>query len=336
MTIKDIARESGYSLGTVSRCLNHQPGVSAKAQARINEIVQKYGFKLNTNAKHLKQTGKDAIAIIIKGTQNMLFASIVELLQQKIAKEGYAGNVYYIDEEANEVETAMSICRERNPYGIMFLGSNLDFFNDDFRNIDVPCILVTNSGEGLGFSNLSSVSTDDTAAARYAIEHLIELGHQSIGVLGGIKSKSVAAGNRYAGCLEGFDANGIFFDPKSDYTETHFTVPCGYRAMEKLLGMKKDITAVFAMSDTLAIGAIRAICDHGFDVPEDISVIGFDGIDMGNYYTPRLTTIQQHQETIASRTVEILLERISDPTLPPVHEVEPFRLIPGESVRRMI
>lgn len=92
-----------------------------------------------------------------------------------------------------------------------------------------------------------------------------------------------------------------------------------------------DLTAVFAMADVLAIGAIRAILDRGLHVPEDISVIGFDGIDMGNYISPRLTTIRQHREEIAARSVEILLKAIDDGTTA-VHEIEPFHLVPGESV----
>ena len=96
MTIKDIARESGYSVGTVSRTLNNAPGVSDKARKRILEIVEKYGFELNRNAKHLKQQGKDGIAVIIKGKDNMFFVSVMQQLQKRIEEKGHACLVSYI------------------------------------------------------------------------------------------------------------------------------------------------------------------------------------------------------------------------------------------------
>ena len=109
MTIKDIAREAGYSVGTVSRVLNNSPDVSDKARKKILDVVDKYHFKLNSNAKHLKMQSKDGIAIIIKGTQNMLFATIVEQMQGLIRQKDYSCMVYYLDEDDNELEQAIQI-----------------------------------------------------------------------------------------------------------------------------------------------------------------------------------------------------------------------------------
>lgn len=331
MTIKDIARESGYSVGTVSRVLNNSPGVSDKAKTTILDVVEKYHFKLNSNAKHLKKQSKDGIAIIIKGAQNMLFSAILEQIQGLIRQKDYSCMVYYLEEDDNELEQAMQICRERHPLGVMFLGCNLDYFRTNFSSVSVPCIIVTNSASELGFKNLSSVGTDDVLAAKFAVEHLISLGHKKIGILGGILSLSPTMGLRYEGCKMAFAEHGIEFDPATQYEGSRFMISEGYYAMGRLLDKNPDLTAVFAMSDVTAIGAIRAISDRGLRVPEDVSVIGFDGIDIGNYMKPRLTTIRQHRETIASRSVEILLQCIED-SAPAVHEVEPFYLIPGESV----
>lgn len=133
MTIKDIARESGYAVGTVSRVLNNRPDVSEKARKRVMEVVEKYNFRLNNNAKHLKQQVSSGIVIIVKGSQNMLFAAIVERLQKLIEERDYAFLIYYIGEQDNEVEQAWQICRERHPSGILFLGSDLEFFREPFR-----------------------------------------------------------------------------------------------------------------------------------------------------------------------------------------------------------
>ena len=177
MTIKDIARESGYAVGTVSRVLNNHPDVSDTARERIMEVVEKYHFRLNNNAKHLKQQASNGIAIIVKGSQNMLFAAIVEQMQGMIKRKGYACLIYYIDEVEDELEQALQVLRERRPMGILFLGSNLEYFRERFSAVTVPCVLVSNSAASLYFENLSSVSTDDDSGAVAAIELLISLGH---------------------------------------------------------------------------------------------------------------------------------------------------------------
>jgi len=162
MTVKDIARVSGYSLGTVSRVLNNKPGVSEEARKKVMEVVEKYHFRLNSNAKLLKQHADNGVAIIVKGTKNMLFATLVESLQRLIRNKGYACLIYYISEEEHEVEQALQICRDRQPMGILFLGSNLENFKDCFALVGVPCVMVTNPAWGLDFENLSSVSVNDT------------------------------------------------------------------------------------------------------------------------------------------------------------------------------
>lgn len=332
MTIKDIAKESGYAVGTVSRVLNNQPGVSDEARQRVMEVVEKYHFRLNSIAKHLKQQAAGGVAIIVKGTKNMLFAALVEMLQNRIKEKGYACLIYYIREDEQEVEQALQICRDRQPNGILFLGSNEENFKERFALVDVPCVLVTNSTTSLSFTNLSSVGIDDISAAKTAVEYLISLGHKTIGILGGEMKYSNPARARYKGCLAAFQAHDILFDPNKQFAGAFFTLEGGYQAMEELLGKTPELTAVFAMSDVMALGAIRAAKDHGLRVPEDISVVGLDGIEMGQYMVPKLTTIQQPGAKIAESCVEILLQQIEKQTEASRVRV-PFKLIQGESTR---
>ncbi|MGN1002497.1 MAG: LacI family DNA-binding transcriptional regulator [Oscillospiraceae bacterium] len=334
VTIKDIARMSGYSVGTVSRVLNESPNVSEDARRKVEAVVKATDFRLNSNAKHLRQQTNTGIAVIVKGAMNMLFASLVEQLQGLIRERGYACLIYYIDEDDNEVALAIQVCRERHPQGILFLGSTLDDFRRQFSAVTVPCVLVTNSAAALGFANLSSVSTDDAAGAEKAIEHFLALGHRKIGILAGKTGISNAANTRYQGCLRAFAAHGLPFDPERQMVMARFGLASGYDAMTELLDKMPDLTAVFAMSDVMAVGAIRAIRDRGLLVPGDISVIGYDGIDLGRYLDPQLTTIRQHREVIARRSVEILLRCMREHT-PAIHEITPFDLIPGGSVRRL-
>ena len=252
MTIKDIAKLSGYAVGTVSRVLNGHPDVSEEAREKVLAVVEAHQFRPNNNARHLKRQASSGVALIVKGTQNMLFADLVERIQARVKDGGYSCLVYYIDEDDNEVQQALQVCRERRPMGILFLGSNLSLFQTDFAQIKIPCVLVTNSAAGLALSNLSSVSTDDTAAARQAVEKLMDLGHRTIGILGGRTEQSNAAQFRLEGVRQAFAARGMRLDEERQYETARFTLPGGYAAMERLLDRLPDMTAVFAMSDVQA------------------------------------------------------------------------------------
>ena len=193
--------------------------------------------------------------------------------------------------------------------GILFLGSDLEYYRGRFGDAGIPGLLVTNSAEGMELENLSSVSTDDEGAAQTAIEYLFTLGHREIGVLGGKLENSYAARSRYMGCRRAFELRGRNFDRSRQYEGARFSMEDGYHGMLRILNKMPEVTAVFAMSDVMAIGAIRAIKDRGLRVPEDISVIGFDGIVLSQYMCPRLTTIKQDSEIIARRSLNTALER---------------------------
>ena len=332
VTIKDIARESGYSVSTVSRVLNNRNDVSPDARKKIEEVVAKFNFVPNNNAKHLKQNNSKAIGVLVKGSSNMLFASVVEEIQRMIEKTEYTLVVSYLDEDADEVEQAILLCRERKPLGLLFLGGNPEYFHREFSGVDVPCVLVTNRANEMHFENLSSVATDDIAAARCAVDQLFVAGHRRIGILGGDFDKSYTSHQRFLGCEQSFSEHGAVLDVEHCYEKARFSFGSACRAMKRLIGKFPDVTAVFAMSDVMAIGAIRALRDLGYRVPEDVSVIGFDGTSLAEYYNPKLATIKQQHQTLANRSIEILFGQI-ELKKEPIHEIVPFEFVNGESIR---
>ena len=131
-----------------------------------------------------------------------------------------------------------------------------------------------------------------------------------------------------------FEKNGLAEEPEAFYEKARFSYESSYQAMNRLLDRNLNITAVFAMSDVMAVGAVRAIRDRGLQVPEDISIIGFDGIPLANYYNPKLATVKQQYQILAVRSVEILLGAI-DLKKPAVYEIIPFELVAGESVKQI-
>ena len=332
MTIKDLSAQTGYSVGTISRVLNNQPNVSEKARKAILEAADKSGFQLNANAKQLKQSHSNSVLVVVRGTSNEMFSGLVETIQACIADTSYQLIVDYIDENSNEVLRAQQLCREKKPLGILFLGGNREHFRDGFGSISVPCVLVTSDATGLCFPNLSSVSTDDTLAARTAIDHLVQMGHRKIVVIGGDRNDSGIAELRYQGCMQAFRDHGIPFDETLDYESVRFSFEQGYQAAKNLVAKKRDFTAVFAMSDVMAIGAIRGLRDVGLKVPADVSVMGFDGLAMGGYTVPTLSTIRQSVDAMARQSVELLLENIKEKGTPR-YETVPFAVELRESTR---
>ena len=333
MTIVDIAKESGYSVSTVSRVLNNRRDVSPEAKEKILEIVKAHNFVPNNNAKHLKQTITKNILILSKGTSNMLFAGIIEEMQSVVEATDYTVGVYYLDEDDDEVIEAIRLCRERKPLGVVFLGGNDKSFEAEFQDMTVPCVLVTNRADDLGFDNLSSVATDDVRAAEKAVDYLIENGHKDIAEIGGDLGMSQTSIKRHTGYLNSIKKSGIDFK-ENYYEKARFSFGSSYNAMNRLLDKKLPITAVFAMGDVMAVGAIRAIRDRGLSVPEDISVVSIDGTDLANFYNPKIVSVKQGYKEIATRSIELLFSMI-DINRPATHELIPFTLTSGESVRKI-
>lgn len=333
MTIKDLAAKTGYSVGTISRVLNNQSHVSDQAREIILRAAQESGFHLNANAKQLKQQHSNSILVICKGRSNELFDTMLVTLQSQAAQSGFPLIVDYIDESENVVRRAVRLCPEKKPLGVVFLGGNREEFLEDFGKITLPCVLVTGRAADLPFANLSSVSSDDTLAGKMAIDHLVALGHRNIAVLGGNRSYSDITQQRYEGCLQAFRQHGILFQEARDYETARYTYADGYRAVNALLQRNAAFTALFAMSDVMAIGAIRALKDAGKRVPEDVSVIGVDGLEIGAYTVPRLSTVAQSAESLARQSLELLMNGIQGKGSS--HEIVPVTVEQRESAVRI-
>ena len=334
MTIKDLAHQTGYSVGTVSRVLNNQPNVSEKARKAILEAADACGFQLNTNAQELKQQRSNNILVLVKGSSNQLFGNLVEAIQARVAASPYHLVVDYMDQDSNEVLRAVQLCRMKKPLGLLFLGGNRRHFQECFDQIDVPSVVVTNDVSGMGFPNLSSVFCNDSQAVTEAIERLIALGHREIAVVGGDRDVSDTTRQRYEGYTAAMNAHGLTFDPERDYVTVRFSYSGGYGGAEKLLRSGKKHTAIFCMADVMAMGAIRALTDHGKRVPEDVSVVGFDGLSIGEFIVPRLSTVSQSVDALAQRSVELLRQSIEGKS-EAVHEVVPARIQWRESTKEI-
>lgn len=332
MTIKDLASQTGYSVGTISRVLNNQPNVSEKARKAILEAAHACGFQLNTNAQQLKQQRSNNILVLVKGSSNQLFGSLVEAIQRRVAGSPYHLVVDYMDEDHNEVLRGVQLCREKKPQGMVFLGGNQQNFLADFGRIDVPGVLITSDGSRLPFRNLCSVCCDENLAVKQTIDQLIQMGHRQIGIIGGYRERSDTSRRRFEGCQQAFEENGVSFDAELDYYSSRFSYSDSYRAARELASRGRTYTAIFCMADVMAMGAMRALADSGLRVPEDVSVVGFDGLPIGEFIVPRLSTVSQSVEMLAQRGIELLRSNIEGKAFC-VHETVPAQIQWKESTR---
>ena len=334
-TIKDIARLSGYSIGTVSRVINQHSDVSEEARKKIEAVIKEQNFQPNSNAKLLKQMIKSSVLILVKGQMNVFLDVILEDVQNILRESGEDSTVSFIDETANEVEVAVQQCIEKKPRGIIFLGGNINYFRQSFDKVNVPCVVVTMDASSLGFNNLSSYSTDDYAASAAAIDYLVRMGHKEIGIIGGESSaqRGQLGYQRYNGAISVLQKNHLHFDSDTQYEPSRFSISSGYEATYSLLQRNHDITAVYCMSDMIAMGAIRAAKDLGREIPEDLSIIGNDGIVYSRYSVPRLATVQQDTAELAKKSVEDLLMRINYENRHANHETIQFHVLTGESIK---
>jgi len=333
MTIKDIAKECGCAIGTVSRVLNNHPDVSEATRKKVMEVVEKYNFVLNTNAKLLKQQERKTIVVLVKGTSSILLNALLEKIQKKFEALPYNVDVVVLDEYDNEAQQANRIYYERKPLGIIFLGGNPERFQEDFGKIKIPCVLISNEAKNVENDYLSSVSIDNFDASYFLANNLIQQGHKKIGVIGGELSSDVSQ-RRYEGFATAMQDAELRFDLKNDYVTSKYSFEGGAEAAKKLISQKPDLTGIFTMSDVMAMGAIRQLKDLGYSVPDDISVVGFDGISLADYYCPRVSTIKQPEDELVEKGLDLLLNCIDNQSKP-VHLHIPFEFITGESVKKI-
>ena len=329
-TIKDIAQKAGVSVTTVSRVLNKRPDVNQATREKVERVMEECHFVGNANARGLKQTDSENVAIILRGRENPFLNSLAEAVLLYTHDHEASFLVEYVDETADEFQTAVRLHHEKRVTGCIFLGGRIDERAHVLEGIDMPMVFATISAEKANLPRAGSVFIDNRMMGRLAMQTLIDEGHTKIAIFGGARQSDDGFGQRYQGAMEALEKAGIPFDGER-YVDTRFSLRGAYDTARGFFAMKPDTTAVFAMSDTVAMGVIRALSDIGRRVPQDVSVVGYDGIEMGKYFLPRLTTVEQPINDIARESVAMLmgmLEKGEEPR----HVVVPASLITRESV----
>lgn len=337
MTIKDIAKACGVSISTVSRVLNNRPDVSPEVRRHVMAVVEREGYIPNNSARDLVRSQSDAIGVVVRGTGNPFFSDMLKTVSREIDGSGYTMVLRQIGADEDEVKVGAILEREKKLRGILFLGGRFDYTPPELALIGVPyvCCSYTNSFGSLREEEYASVSIDDYQTAYRAVSTLLDLGHRRIAALVPSCTDRSISQLRYKGYLSALADHSVAFDSNL-LVETggSFSMQEAYTGMETLMGRGRDFTAVFTLSDTMAMAAIKALTDHGRKVPDDCSVIAIDGIAMSEYTIPTLTTMVQPAEEMARESVRILLDMLKNGTKPQHMRME-ARLRKGDSVREL-
>ena len=313
MTIRDIARECGVSVSTVSRVLNNRPDVSEAVRRQVLSVVERQGYIPNNSARDLVRSQSDAIGVVVRGTGNLFFSDMLKTVSREIDAAGCTMVLRQIDSDADEVKEGAILEREKKLRGLIFLGGRFDYTPAELALIGVPyvCCSYTNCFGSLGEEDYASVSIDDHQTAYRAVEVLLQLGHRRIAALIPSTSDRSISQLRCNGYLAALRDSGTAFD-QALLAETggSFEMEDAYRAVARLVEAGKDFTALFTISDTMAMAAVKALTDHGRRVPEDCSVIAIDGLRLSEYTVPTLTTMVQPAEEMGRQAVQILLDML--------------------------
>ncbi|MDL2323674.1 LacI family transcriptional regulator [Ruminococcaceae bacterium OttesenSCG-928-A16] len=306
--IQDIALLAGVSKSTVSRVLNNHPDVSEKTRQKVLQVIEAQSFIPNNSARNLKREPIRAVAVVVKGFTNPLFTQMLTIIQKKLEEHDYLMLLHQVDPVQNEIEEAISFVKEKKPKGLIFLGGNFQHQREKTAMLGVPFIMVTISMHKKVDRNLfSSVTVDDYAEGYAIADKICKAGHTNVAAIGYRQDDKSISRLRIEGFLQALRDNGTQPDENCVAYAGTFAYQAGYQAAQKLIRADSSKTCLFCISDMLALGAMRALHDEGLRVPEDVSVVGFDGVEAGRYNIPSLATVKQPYEEMANQSVQILL-----------------------------
>jgi DNA-binding LacI/PurR family transcriptional regulator len=327
ITIKDVAAHAGVSHQTVSRVLNAKDGVSEDTRCRVQEAITELGYHPNLAARGLSKQRTYCIGLVVPYSPDYLFSD-PHLLQficgvDHIASQRGFNLLLSTSQDGHPTPTLKATPQE-----------NLSAYERLVRAVHVDGVIVVETiashtgielldshgypwvtlGYGIGRRASQAVHADDRGGARQATMHLLSLGHRRIGVISGPVHGLVAIEERLAGCRQALEDHDLALDPKL-LVHGDYTLRSGYQAAQLLMAVQPPPTAIFALNDRMALGAIRYLSAHGWRVPEDISVVGFDDIPfddipIAEVFDPSLTTVRQPALEMGHQAARLLFDLI--------------------------
>ncbi len=310
MTIKDVAQHCGVSITTVSRVLNNHPDVKEAVRAKVLKAIEELHYVPNNSARDLGKSQTDTIGVVLRGASNPFLISVLHSIEKEVAAAGYTLTVQQIDTCDDELSAGASLVRSKRLRGLILLGGEFDYTPQRTAGLKVPfvCCTFTGSFGSLNKDSYSSVSIDDYAEAYRAVKTLLDHGHRRVAILLESTHDRSISELRYRGYCDALRDAGIQPDPDLIAESGSFEMLDVYKATKRLISRCRDFTALFTISDLMAMAAIKALHSAKLQVPTDCSVISIDGLEMTRYTVPTLTSLVQPAEEMGTQAVRILTE----------------------------
>jgi LacI family transcriptional regulator len=311
LTLEDIAKRAGVSRSTVSRVINGQQYVRQDVRERVLRVIQETGFHPNVAARALASQRSWMIGLVLPRSVSSFFADpyfprLTQGIAQACNRHDYSLGLFLVSTPEDEDKIFSRISRKGFLDGILIQSGEMnDQLNERLVNLTVPIVVV---GRPFQTNDVSYIDVDNVKASFEAVTHLVDLGYRKIATITGPLNSTVSL-DRKEGYLNALLKHRLVVN-KSLIVEGDFTEVGGYTAMKQLLAAKPD--AVFAASDIMALGAMRAARDAGFRVPEDIAFVGFDDLPLASLSNPPLTTVHQPISEFGEKAVEILIDLIEN------------------------
>jgi len=323
-TIMDVAALAQVSRQTVSRVINNKPEVSPATRARVSAIVEQLQYRPNAAARSMVSGRSCMLGCVSPNFSDSTYAAIIESALQEARRMGY----YLLTGSAPTADDARLLLDEmlrRQVDGLLVLNARADHRYRHLAPLIEQGMALVYVGSTSGGEKVSYVRCDDLDGGRQATRHLIDLGHSAIATIIGPPNEECVQ-DRLDGHLQAMAEAGLERDSLPTVAGD-WSAESGCEATRQLLNVGRPITAIFAQNDRMAIGAIRALREADYQVPADISVIGFDNIPLASYFDPPLATLRQPMAAMGQRSAQLLIELIQNPTTPPQQISLPARLI---------
>lgn len=326
-TIKDIAQAAGVSVATVSRVLNRKEGMSVKTRERVLKTASLLNYHTNLRARGLVKKGADIIEIIIPRTSEFAFSNpyYSEILKG-IAKKARESGKYLLFSFSAQ-ESYATLYQHGLSAGIIVLANRTDdHWIEEARKMKIPMVLIPGYPDG---KYLPSVDWDNIDGAFKAVNYLVEVGHRRIGFLTGLPNSKYSI-ERLQGYRRVLEKSHIDFREEL-IIEMNFTQDGGYEGMKRLLSISELPTAVLVINDYSAVGALRAVKQAGYRVPEDFSIVSFGDTILASMTDPALTTVREPYQELGYEATTMLIRLINGRRLAKRHVVFPVELIVRKS-----
>lgn len=318
VSIKDIARVANVSYSTVSRALNDSPRVQAQTKAQIQRIAAEMGYFPSAVGRSLVTRRTRTIGIVVSTITDLFFAEVIDAIEETALCHHYSVILTNSGGQPQRELSAIQALRERWVDGILVVSGCSS--REDLcagKGLDIPLVIINNvHREHIGYS----VEVDSVGGGRAATQHLLELGHRRIAHIAGPVTEWDAV-ERQSGYQQALQAYGLAVDPALIVRGDN-RPEGGIAAMQHLLSLPVPPTAVFCYNDATALGAMHAAHTTGLRIPRDLSVVGFDDVDLAPYLEPPLTTVAQPTREMGKRAVQMVLSllagdrTVTDCTLP--------------------